>query len=135
MRKTGMDVNKVGEEVGFEIGRVLVGNPVNKLNIEIVGTRVGGILLKIVGALENIAQLIGISVGEPAVGNNVGFELGLMVGILVGLGLGLMVGILVGLGLGLIVGILVGLGLSLIVGILVGLVVGIADGLLVGLAI
>jgi hypothetical protein len=46
------------------------------LNIDIVGTNVGGILLLVVGELENTLQLIpGIIVGGPAMaadGSNVG---------------------------------------------------------------
>jgi hypothetical protein len=118
----------LGEGVGFEIGRAEFGIPVIKLNIENVGTRVGGILLNTVGATENIAQLIGIIVGEPALGTLVGFELGLAVGIIVGTN----VGILVGFALGLEVGIFVGFALGIEVGIFVGiLVLGLEVGILV----
>ena len=41
--------------VGFDVGRN-VGGEVIRLNIEIVGTRVGGILLATVGGEENMAH-------------------------------------------------------------------------------
>jgi hypothetical protein len=102
------------------------------VNIDIVGTSVGGILLFTVGALENTLQLIpGIMVGGPAIaadGSNVGLDDGRTVGTLVGVGVGLTVGTLLGAGVGLTDGDLLGAG----VGILVGRFVGNGVGLLVG---
>jgi len=111
------------------MGRAEVGTLVIKLNIENVGRLVGGILLNALGALENIAQLIGIMVGEPALGTLVGIELGLTVGFALGFAVGILV---LGLTVGLEIGLIVGLALGLVVGILVlGLVVGLELGLIV----
>jgi hypothetical protein len=115
------------------MGRAEVGTLVIKLNIENVGRLVGGILLNALGALENIAQLIGIMVGEPALGTLVGIELGLTVGFALGFAVGILV---LGLTVGLEIGLIVGLALGLVVGILVlGLVVGLALGLVVGILV
>jgi hypothetical protein len=94
------------------------------LNIDMVGIKVGGILLFTVGALENTDQLRpGIIVGGPATaadGSNVGIADGLTVGALLGIGVGLKVGDLLGNGVGLTVGDLLGTGVGILVGRIVG---------------
>ena len=74
-----------------------------KLNIEKVGTLVGGMFVFTVGPNEKTAQLNGISVGAEIVAQD-GFCVGLGLGLTVGLGLGLPLGLTVGLGLGLPLG-------------------------------
>jgi hypothetical protein len=124
---------------------IVVGNGCITLNVFIVGTNVGGIFICKTGALENIAQLIGIMVGccivfivggtvGAFVGNRLGLAMGLALGILVGLAIGAALGILVGLAIGAALGILVGLAIGAALGILMGLAIGAALGILMGLA-
>jgi hypothetical protein len=116
-----------------------VGKNVISLNIDKVGTRVGGgVLLCETGALEKIAQLKGIIVGDDIGVNdgvNVGLTVGLLVGLVVGFTVGLVVGFTVPFAVGFVLGLVVCLTVGLAVPFAVGFVLGLVVCLTVGLAV
>lgn len=133
--------------VGLLVGRLVtcafVGGIVIKLNIERVGTLVGGMFVYTVGLDEKTAQLNGKSVGDDnlaqdgfkdglALGNALGLRDGLGLGFALGLRDGLGLGIRDGLGVGLRDSLGLGLALCLAVGINVNRIVGLILGLCVG---
>jgi len=127
-------LNELGANDGCFDG-FMVGKIVTKLNIEIVGTRVGGMLVNFVGELEKIAHVNGIIVGDEIVVNdgiNVGLTVGVEVGLTVGPAVGLTVGVTVGPTVGLTVGVTVGPTVGLTVGVTVGPTVGLTVGVTVG---